>query len=165
MSQKICRQKKWVKSIRPRGSMLKFRLSWKPGKTVYLSGDVYLPIWGPITTSESRLIVSEDIKEKEYDNTEYEDQMFFFNTHYRVGRSIHNVEGEGIDHCFDCASEVSVLKNYLLSPFNTQPTNDIWKEISKMSYSISRKISGDRTLASPNPDPAVRRKGIVSRQH
>lgn len=48
-------QKRWVEILKPRLSMLKFRLSWKPGKTTYLAGDIHLPVWGPITTTESRL--------------------------------------------------------------------------------------------------------------
>lgn len=70
-----------------------------------LLGDIYLPIWGPITTTESRLIVT-SCEEKEYDNTKYEEQMFYFNTVTRVARYPHNVTGEGFDHCYDCRAEV-----------------------------------------------------------
>lgn len=51
-------QMRWIDIMKPQMSMLKFRLSWKPGKTRYLAGDIYLPVWGPITTTESRLVCS-----------------------------------------------------------------------------------------------------------
>lgn len=118
-------QMRWHKIIKPKASMLKFRLSWKPGKTNYLEGDIYFPIWGPITTTESRLIVKRDANITEYDNRKYEQQMFYFNTGInklvfkfllwivmRVARYFHDVEGEGIDHCYDCTAEV--ILNILL---------------------------------------------------
>jgi len=162
-------QKKWVETIKPRHSMLKFRLSWIPGKTLYLKGDVHLPVWGPITTSESRLITPEKIEEHLYDNSEYEQQMFYFNTEYRVARFLHNVEGEGICHCYDCSAEIYILFHYLKSSFSSrlQPNAtlvDIWTEISKLSFQISRKIASDRTLRDPNPDPGKRHEIISKRQ-
>lgn len=36
---------------------------------IFAVGDIYLPVWGPITTSESRLVVTSDAM-KEYDNEE-----------------------------------------------------------------------------------------------
>lgn len=50
-------QARWHRILRPLRSMLKFRLPYGEGKTKYLDGDIYLPVWGPITTSETRLIV------------------------------------------------------------------------------------------------------------
>ena len=44
----------------------------------------------------------------EYDNTKYEEQMFNFNTVTRVALYKHDCVGEGIDYCYDCASEVWV---------------------------------------------------------
>ena len=50
-------QQRWVEIIRPMAALLKFRLPWDDGATDYLSGTVALPVWGPPTTTESRLIV------------------------------------------------------------------------------------------------------------
>ena len=71
---------RWHDILKPHRSMLKFRLSWQPGMTEYLDGffclcfsiydicvsiisiilmelgNLHLPIWGPVTTTESRLI-------------------------------------------------------------------------------------------------------------
>jgi hypothetical protein len=53
-------QQTWVRIMRPFGSILKFRLPWTDGCTLYTKGDIYLPVWGPQTTTESRLIVRQD---------------------------------------------------------------------------------------------------------
>lgn len=50
-------QQRWLHILRPLGSLLKFRLPWADGVTEYLAGAVALPVWGPPTTTESRLIV------------------------------------------------------------------------------------------------------------
>lgn len=61
-------QSRWHKIMKPRKTMLKLRLSYKPGKSKYLAGRIYLPIWGPQSTTECRLIPDGD-REIEYDNT------------------------------------------------------------------------------------------------
>merc|ERR1711994_541796 len=53
-------QARWHHKIKPIKSMLKFRLPYHPGKTKYLKGDIHLPVWGPQSTTETRLIVSPD---------------------------------------------------------------------------------------------------------
>ena len=50
-------QVRWMRIMKPVCSMLKFRLPWSGGRTMYAKGEIRLPIWGPITTTESRLIV------------------------------------------------------------------------------------------------------------
>jgi cap2 methyltransferase len=62
------------------------------GVTKYLAGDVYLPVWGPITTTETRLVPSEGLYD--YDNTKYEENMFYFNTAARVALYPHLVENQ-----------------------------------------------------------------------
>ena len=168
-------QRRWHEIIKPRASMLKFRPSWKPGQTKYLEGDIYLPVWGPITTTESRLVIDKNAGMCEYDNTAYEERMFFFNTVSRVARYSHPVIGEGIDHCYDCTAEIAILQKYLESPFahhfksaiftSDNDSSNISEQISKLSSHISRAISQNRTLRSPNPDPAERKDAITRRQY
>lgn len=107
-------QQKWHLIMRPRKSMLKFRLPWEDGHTEYLDGDVFLPIWGPQTTTECRLIPHGSSTRK-WDNRLYESQMFRFNTVIRPQCYFHGLpRGEGVDHCYDCSSEALVLAMYLL---------------------------------------------------
>ena len=146
VSNDMAAQKKWHKIIKPKRSMLKFRLPWDPGVTKYLPGDVYLPIWGPQTTTEARLIVAPgpDIL---YDNTEHEWKMFYFNTVTRIGWYPHNIVAEGLDHCYDCACEVLILQQYLQS---IKQNNNINNTIAKMSHEISLTLNTNRTpLTSP----------------
>ena len=162
-------QQRWHMLMKPRWSMLKFRLSWNKGLSEYLEGKIYLPIFGPITTTESRLIVARDAKITHYDNTKYEEQMFFFNTVLRPSLYHHTVSGvgsEGLDHCYDCTSEIHVLRNYLLLDSGSHhPHGDKVEDvIVSLSKEISRSISPVRTLLSPNPDPGERQKKIRSRQ-
>lgn len=108
----MCDQQRWHLLIQAERSMLKFRLPWKPGtKTLYLAGQVFLPVWGPQTTTECRLVTSGGFCA--WDNTLYESQLFYFNTHTRVSLYPHDVHCPGSDHCFDCTSEMLILRQYL----------------------------------------------------
>jgi cap2 methyltransferase len=98
--------------MQPKAGMYKFRLPWAAGSSRYLAGDVFLPIWGPQTTTETRLVVqgSEII---DWDHKSYEERMFYFNSVNRCFLYMHDVVSHGLDHCFDCSSEAVVLKRYL----------------------------------------------------
>eukprot|EP01112_Ceratiomyxa_fruticulosa_P015607 TRINITY_DN4603_c0_g3_i8.p1 TRINITY_DN4603_c0_g3~~TRINITY_DN4603_c0_g3_i8.p1 ORF type:complete len:468 (+),score=94.60 TRINITY_DN4603_c0_g3_i8:176-1579(+) len=163
-------QQKWHMIMKPKASMFKFRLPWKPGKTYYLQGDIYLPVWGPITTTETRLIVKRDAPQVHYDNKKYEEQMFYFNTTTRVACYPHSVRGEGIDHCYDCRAEIAILTDYLSSEWTDNPLDEqedaaiMWRKVSDMSREISSACSKERTLLSPNPDPEQRKKVINKNQ-
>jgi hypothetical protein len=162
----MAQQGHWHRLMCARKSMLKFRLSWRAGKTKYLAGEIYLPVWGPVTTTESRLIADFNALEIEYDNTKYEEQMFHFNTVTRVARYRHNIRGEGIDHCYDCTAEIAILRNYFMKRKNIAENDpSLNEQIGRMSRQISRKISSHRKLSSPNPDPEKRKRVIVRRQY
>lgn len=138
-------QKEWVLLLQPVASMLKFRLPWKPGKTIYLEGDVMYPVWGPETTTETRLIVTSP-KDKEYDNTKYEQQLFYFNMVsrtriYKVPKFyIDNIPG--LDRCYDCASEIRILEAY----FSSKCQGSIFEKVVETSLEINKVCSNSRTL-------------------
>lgn len=106
-------QEKWIELMTPRKSLLKFRLPYGSGKLNYLEGKVWLQCFAPQTSTETRLEVSENPKTIEYDNKTYEDQMFYFNTVKRTMYYKHLHRKLGYDHCFDCASEIYILKEYI----------------------------------------------------
>lgn len=140
-------QQQWVNIMNPVASMLKLRFPWKDGKTMYLNGEIRLPVWGPNATTETRLIVSDNvstIRYRIYDNRQYENQMFWFNTVKRIGIYPHNVKATGLDYCFDCRSEVQILENYL-KKYNPD-VQDINRQIGKMIDEISNEITPGRTL-------------------
>eukprot|EP01080_Neovahlkampfia_damariscottae_P010658 gene10658-3282_t len=141
-------QQRWVKILNSKSAMLKFRLPYCTKERdikeyEYLKGDIYLPIWGPVTTTETRLIT--DGKEmKKYNPSEYEKQMFYFNTKTRVEYYEHDINGEGLDHCYDCKAEIYCLEQYLKK--YKPDVKDIKKEIEQMSYEISKELSVRRNL-------------------
>lgn len=110
-------QQRWVETIQPVASMLKLRFPYKPGKTTYLDGDIYLPVWGPRTTSEARLISTKPYTKRTYDHNHYEDGMYAHNAVVRS--SYHNVPdkylqlGVGYDRCYDCMAEIHIIERYL----------------------------------------------------
>ena len=159
-------QMRWHNIMEPAKSMLKFRLPWDAGLTEYLDGEIFLPVWGPITTTEARLIPS-GMAAKKYDNTQYEEQMFYFNTTQRVGRYRHEYAGEGIDHCYDCMAECRVLEDYVVmmqSGSSSDSKKSVKEEIAAISFRISQSL-GRRTLVDGNSDPEERKKFISQRQH
>jgi len=108
-------QKRWLEVMKPKAAMLKFRLPYYPGKTSYFDGKIFLPIWGPQSTTETRLMVEDPTKLRNYENTRYEEQMFHFNSEARSLCYAHDVEATGLDYCYDCRAEVEVFGRYLLA--------------------------------------------------
>lgn len=167
-------QQRWHLVIRPIASMLKFRLSWEPGVTEYIDGKVHLPIWGPVSTTESRLVVTTKDTIRQWDNTKYERQMFYFNTRTRVAIYDHpvpsgHVDAIGLCHCYDCTAEVGVLRAYL-QKFQCRKTHNFsvadWnQEIAGMTRVVSARCSPARVLSDPNPDKEDRKRKIRQRQH
>lgn len=127
-------------------------------KFVYLKGDIYIQPWAPQTSTETRLVIDPFDKDKgpvmtTYNNTEYEERMFYFNNVMRPSLFPHKVKGEGLDHCYDCATETEILTMYLIKYKKLKiNTIDIFKQVSKMSMEISRLL-GSRRLNQPQPPP------------
>jgi len=160
-------QMRWHELLGARRSMLKFRLPWDDKISEYLDGDIYLPVWGPQTTTECRLITNpfHPMAKATYDHKKYESQMMFFNNVTRHSLYRHEVIGEGLDHCYDCTAEIFILNAYLSMRKPRLAPGDLAREISKMSHKISRSMGIGRTLLDDNPDPDERRKNIARRQH
>ena len=169
-------QMRWHELLGATRSMLKFRLPWtKPGSTEYLDGDIYLPVWGPQTTTESRLITKKGalLARRTYHHDLYNNQMFYFRCYLRPALYPHQVQGvPGLDHCYDCSAEVAILSHYL-SEF-ALPT---WgagaqgvknggrrasQRVARLSNEITRAIPGGRSLMGKtltfSHSPRARRK-------
>lgn len=162
-------QRRWHKILGSVRSMLKFRLPWDKGHSEYLDGSLHLPVWGPQTTTECRLVTVKDdpCRTKVYDHERYESQMFFFNMVARTALYTHSVRALGMDRCYDCRAEVEILKNYVLraSPWDAPEPAKLDQDLAKMSEWISRVISKNRTLAHGNPDKVQRINAIKRRQY
>lgn len=116
-------QERWVHLMRPRAAMLKFCLPYNADKQPavdYLDGQIYLPVWGPRTTSESRLFVTDPTSTRTYDTRDYDNAMWHFNVLTRVSLYPHSSchdhashRAMGYDCCYDCTAERFVLRGYL----------------------------------------------------
>lgn len=147
VKQDMQNQMDWTLKLKPRMSMLKFRLPWEDGETEYLDGDIYYQPWAPSTSTETRLITDGKNK-KMYSNRDYEQRMFYFNIHTRTNLYKHPIKGiKGLDCCYDCATEVYIWNMYL------EKFNGIWwnaKE--RISTIISRRReSSDESLDKKQP--------------
>lgn len=64
--------------------------------------------------------------------------MFYFNTFIRVQVYPHEVlGGEGIDHCYDCRSEIEILSNYILL---SAKLNQVY-DFNSNSFSVSTECT------------------------
>ena len=101
---------------------------------------------------------------KDWDNKKYEDQLFYFNTRARPAVYPHTVQGSGLDHCYDCLSEITILKQWILKNEPSLSEARLNERVAEESLRISRSLDTQRTLESGNADPGLRRAGIVRRQ-
>jgi hypothetical protein len=139
----------WHKRMKPLLTMLKFRLSWQPGVTKYLAGEIVLQPFVGNSSTESRLITTADAPMAEYDNSRYEEQMFYHNMVRR--RKWYNF-GETPElfkmycHCYDCATEYHIFRDYLRMTGVKSPSDT---EVMKLGTTISNVLNtngGKRTI-------------------
>jgi cap2 methyltransferase len=161
-------QQRWHDIMQPMKSLLKFRLPWTPGCTPYLAGDVYLPAFGPITTTETRLVPHGHDRVL-WDHKKYEEQLFYFNTVTRVARYAHAMPvgrpGHGLDYCYDCRSEVEMLSQYLLKHNPELHGVHLKRKFGDMTCLCSRECASQRTLMDANCDPDEKAKAIRRHQY
>lgn len=144
----------WYHLLESGAGLLKFRLPWSEGTTRYLSGKTYLPIWGPQTTTETRLLVTNSTNMIEWDNKKYEEQLFYFNNITRQSIYKHDVISEGLDYCYDCAAEVYVLKAYLSSsedrrlPWTENDTISLAEAAGELVVAIGYACNGRNRVGS-----------------
>lgn len=128
-------QRSWVVALKPKVSMLKFRLPFPEpevfslvgGETIrYLDGIIYKQPWSRGKSIETRLVVPIDkdgtFPEKVYDLSKYEQQMFYHNAILRqnnyqfplrdslIGTRINKILT--INSRYDCAYTLILLYNY-----------------------------------------------------
>lgn len=80
-------QKKWIEIIKPKYSMVKFRIPFTKKSIDYFNGDLHFQVWARKLSTETRLWVKRSSviskKIKTYDLTNYENALFYFNTETR----------------------------------------------------------------------------------
>ena len=145
------RQLAWVDAMRPRAGMLKFRLPWMPTAVRFLPGEIRLPVWGGVRTTECRLMFTAEsaypdgeLVYADYDAEVYEQEMFHYNTGTRVTMYANVPDG---CRCCDCASERLILMGFL-DRFNPAlPQGDKEARVTALRL----EITGD----DPSQDPRL----------
>lgn len=94
-------QKKCIHIMKPKKSMLKFRLPFNSDEISYFDGDIILQPWAPPTSAETRLI-TDGSGERKYVLREYENRMYYVNNNLRAG-----------DTAWDYALEKHLLTPYI----------------------------------------------------
>lgn len=112
-------QTHWTLLMQPEAVMLRFALPWMEEDTIFtgLAGELWLQPWTTQSGVETRLVVSkrDGYTVRQYSSKAYEEQMAHHNAVTRLSLHDHMVtDVVGVDHCWDCALEVSVLTEYAL---------------------------------------------------
>jgi hypothetical protein len=124
VAENMAMQMRWHRILEPSLSMLKFRppyiaereeINQSRATIRYLGGVIRYQIWAGPSSSETRLIVSQESEDRDYDSRVYEDEMYYFNTRVRPSTYSHSAAFEipGFDQCYDCTAECVTHANYL----------------------------------------------------
>jgi hypothetical protein len=130
INQDMQSQARWLQNLGASHSLLKFRLPYCDPEVQsetykYLDGDVYLPVFGPRSTTECRLHVNRyklDYKTKNYDPEKHERVMAGFNSYDRgkeyqcdiprISNIVCNIPGGETFTSFDHAAEAIIMYQY-----------------------------------------------------
>ena len=143
-------QEGWVRDLSVKNASLKFRLPYdsrKYNELSYIGGIIQLPVWGPQSTTESRLITNADTDSKVYDVLSYNERMYYFNTITR-SNSYHTsdiAEFPASDSvagfCYDCVAEFRILLKLLNVILPEYAMNARWLEtIQQIGTVMSDKL-------------------------
>jgi len=147
-------QAKWAQIMQPKMIMFKFRLPYNPGATKYLSGQIYWQAWAPQASTETRLITNQYQKTETYDHDTYNDICFRFNRITRSQWYEHDIpldQVPGLDHCYDCRTEIHILNEYLKKYHSDRLTTQKARnqEIVKMMNRITDELGKSARLNQP----------------
>jgi hypothetical protein len=173
-------QYKWIEEIRPESAMIKWRIPFTEDEHFrykYLDGNILLQPWGGVSTTETRLIVEcpknkNPYKYKSINSLVFEEKMAAFNNTLKYfGYFKHPINcsgfypydkneitdkksGLGMDHCWNCSSELltwclylGLKKNIILNDNKNEIFNFMKKNNTKLiklfndtTYSICRPL-------------------------
>lgn len=154
-------QKKWIEIMDPILSMVKFRLPWSRGKTVYLRGDIQIQAYPRPRSTETRLVSTREMRNQgdfEYNNELYDAQCGYHNSVQRMFRYRHDVEyftskDNRLDHCYDCSYLVKTIKKYLEMTTKKTPTG---KQIQQFLFKMFKSYGLNRTFDYPKVKEEVK---------
>ncbi|CAF3456712.1 unnamed protein product [Rotaria sp. Silwood1] len=151
-------QKEWHLSMKPSASLLTLHFSRTQNRLQYFEGDLILEPWGSRHPSGCRLVVQKGARMIDYNIKNLKSCMDYFQNVLRTNYYEHDVKDlntDGLDHCYDCRSEIFILSRYL-EKVQKISVEQIPKTVLRISEEISKNIidnnrpsivAGMRTLA------------------
>lgn len=108
-------QYNWCKILNADISFLKFKIPRFKKKYKYFDGDLFIQPFGPITTTESRLVIKKNPTDKIYDLNDYEDKFYYHNRILRVCdySKLHNNKYKYFCNCYDCSLFFIILQDFI----------------------------------------------------
>lgn len=153
-------QESWVKQLNPVWSQLKFRLPrLGPTKYRYLHGEVYLQMFAPRGSTETRLVVGRAAPSVVWMIDDYENKLYYFNRTLRVSHwdipmdARMNTKTKGkygpahncLDRCHDCALMVATLHEYAEKRL-TDSTHDLIEVVLEKIPAVRMKLCKSLSL-------------------
>lgn len=166
-------QEAWAEIVNPTFAMLKFRLPYtfiqkwdhtlkkkvvQPSplgsSSLHSDGVVLLPVWTRPTSTECRLVIPQYATKRVYDHQAFEDAMFFFNAVLREKVHFNHIvqDHRWINHQYDGAAEVHLLKTFLKRTHPTLSDEELSVKITQLSDNITKAIGGSFERAVSNRD-------------
>ncbi len=122
--------------MRPVQSLFKFRLPFGCDQYRYVAGRIFLPVWGPRNTTETRL-VPEPGADRVY-TADYRNRMAYFNAYTRPTVYLSTKLVKGYCRCYDCSREILAFSR-LIRAFGLRKT------VEDISAAASMAILGEPT--------------------
>lgn len=150
----------WYIKIAPANAFLRLRIPKIRSAFDYLGGRLLLMPWTSPLNAEVYLSVDDptDIKYTSYDYTTHRQRMLYHNRVSRLSAWRHMAvkDSFGIDECWDCAAECSILEQYIkaTNPDIIRPR--LLSTIREMTVQISEALdeTGTVTLMAPPQEEA-----------
>lgn len=144
------KQMKWCQIINPIAAYLKFRPPYNPGKTSYLDGTIYLQSYSPLST-ETRLYTTNYDKMVEYDNTEFDEKLAYFNCYDRANvnkltRWKDIMQKNKIEYNWDNIYALYVIAYYLKNIQNITTDDAVITEFNKIIKFLARRYGRKYTI-------------------
>ena len=137
-------QLRWCEQMRPDASLLNFRIPNGREKIECLEGHWLIEPWSSRRGTECRLMVKKGAKRVMHKTKDFTDAIQHFQQVTRVMYHSHDmdaVQTEGLDHCYDCQAEITILEGYLTKVKKITDVQRLKRDISAMSHEISGGIS------------------------
>ncbi len=127
-------QYNWCKLFNADISSLKFRIPvLKDIEYKYFEGEIYIQPFTYDISTETRLIIKKNAKNKIYNKDDYESKLNYHNRIFRVCnyKKLHNFKYKYFCNCYDCSLFFITLQDYI-NKFNSKLTiNELIKIILK----------------------------------